>query len=108
MAHRRSLKIFNFYCSGIWPIPSSLHFHTIVSSIGKILEITGYKVFIDDGLGTHRDRGTLLEHSDLVKNTLLKAGFVVNENKSVWTPTQFTTWLGVEINLGNGIFKTRN
>ena len=40
--------------------------------------------------------------SQLVKNTLSNAGFVVNEAKSTWAPTQKLQWLGFTIDLEHG------
>ena len=40
--------------------------------------------------------------SQWVKSTLSKAGFVVNEAKSTWAPTQKLQWLGFTIDLEHG------
>ena len=38
-----------------------------------------------------------------MKDTLIKAGFVINHGKSVWEPTKIITWLGVTIDTKNHI-----
>ena len=49
------------------------------------------------------DRETrALEASAVVKSTLECAGFVVNDKKSVWTPTQRLQWLGFVVDLLKG------
>ena len=42
--------------------------------------------------------------SNILKNELGNAGFVSNEEKSVWAPCQTIIWLGIVCNSGNGTF----
>ena len=52
--------------------------------------------FLDDGLGTATSLDVATQEATLVRNTLLAAGFLINEEKSVWSPTRTITWLGVQ------------
>ncbi len=55
-------------------------------------------VYLDDGLGAGRNLLSARSNSLTVHSVLLKAGFIINESKSVWDPVQETTWLGYTIN----------
>ena len=59
-------------------------------------------VYLDDGLSFSDNFEQALIHSERVKNDLYRAGFVANEEKSTWLPTQILTWLGTSINLNEG------
>ena len=64
--------------------------------------------FLDDGLGVGPDKTGLLNDSQFVRTSLQDAGFVVNEEKSIWQPTQNLVWLGFELNTALGIFRVSN
>ena len=55
-------------------------------------------VFLDDGLGGGPTQRQAKIHSFTVHSNLLKCGFLINEDKSQWTPLQETIWLGYVIN----------
>ena len=55
-------------------------------------------VFLDDGLGAAADYINAKISSLAVHSDLLKSGFVPNEEKSIWDPSQVITWLGTVIN----------
>ena len=57
--------------------------------------------FIDDGAGFEKDFETAKKKSEFIKASLQSSGFVINEDKSIWVPTQEITWLGVKINLSS-------
>ena len=59
-------------------------------------------VYPDDGLGAASGSAGALAASELVCDTLNRAGFVINEDKSIWEPTQRLQWLGFVIDLANG------
>jgi len=61
--------------------------------------------FLDDGLGTEPNKEKAINSSRIVYETLIKAGFVPNAQKSIWEPTKVLTWLGIEINLNLGVLK---
>ena len=52
--------------------------------------------YLDDGLGASQPSSLAVEHSTKVRNTLLASGFVINEEKSIWVPTQTISWLGLD------------
>ena len=53
-----------------------------------------YSCFLDDGLGVAADYTKARISSLSVHADLLKSGFVPNEEKSLWEPTQVITWFG--------------
>ena len=55
-------------------------------------------VYLDDGLGAAPDRNKAKIASFQVHADLLKSGFLPNETKCVWEPTQVITWLGAVLN----------
>jgi len=61
--------------------------------------------FLDDGLGVGKDFAQASKESKFVKESLFKSGFVVNEEKSVWCPTQKLSWLGIEVDLASNKFE---
>lgn len=52
-------------------------------------------LYLDDGWGINGDYNSCLNDVKLVKETLIKAGFLINEEKSVWNPCTCLTWLGI-------------
>ena len=56
-------------------------------------------VFLDDGLGF----GELLQEakyfSAMVRDDIIKSGFVPNVQKSIWKPSQSMEWIGYDIDL---------
>jgi hypothetical protein len=53
---------------------------------------------LDDGLGAAADRNKAKIASLQVHADLLKSGFLPNEAKCVWEPTQVITWFGAVLN----------
>lgn len=49
-------------------------------------------VFLDDGLGMNNDYQKALKDSFFVKDSLTKAGFIINEEKSIWEPQTALEW----------------
>ena len=60
--------------------------------------------FLDHGLGVASSYKMTLFHSNFVKKSLQNAGFIINEEKSVWKPSQTLIWLGIRINLKSGFY----
>ena len=52
-------------------------------------------LYLDDGFGTCLDENQCIEESKFVKKSLTDAGFLINEEKSVFTPVQSLEWLGI-------------
>ena len=59
-------------------------------------------VYLDDGIGAAKNREIACEASECVKDTLVKAGFVINFEKSHWDPLSQARWLGFLIDLNKG------
>ena len=55
-------------------------------------------IFLDDGWGTVQDREECRATALAIRNDLGSAGFIVNDEKSVWEPTQVLNWLGITWN----------
>lgn len=62
-------------------------------------------LFLDDGAGTNTNYDSCFSHAQLVKADLESAGFVINREKSIWTPCQGLVWLGLYWNLMKGVLE---
>ena len=51
-------------------------------------------VFFDDGMGAGGSYNETREHSSLVKDSLIQAGYIPNVQKSSWEPVKVLCWLG--------------
>ncbi len=54
-------------------------------------------VYLDDGIIIANSEFVAKQHSMVVKDTLVKSGFVANSEKSVWEPTKQLTWIGISM-----------
>ena len=54
-------------------------------------------VYLDDGWGTEKDSQVCSIVADAVRTDLSKAGFVTNEDKSVWIPCQRLDQLSIAL-----------
>ena len=59
-------------------------------------------VYLDDGLGAAAGAEAATRDSQMVRNTLERAGFVVHPVKSIWNSVQHLIWLGLEVDLEAG------
>ena len=82
-------------------------FTKVVRPLVKYWRFNSIKIacFLDDGLGIGNTFERALEDSTFVLNSLTKAGFIINSEKSVWQPTKVLTWLGIEVDLNNDTLK---
>ncbi|XP_033761087.1 uncharacterized protein LOC117342901 [Pecten maximus] len=62
-------------------------------------------MYLDDGLGTHRDETVCASISSQVKNDLILSGFVPKPEKSTWLPVRQLVFLGNYIDTVLGILK---
>ena len=62
-------------------------------------------IFLDDGWAIVQDRESCRIKARAARADLCNAGFVVNEEKSVWEPTQVLDWLGITWNSALGTLK---
>ena len=60
---------------------------------------------MDDGWAIVQDREICRIKALAVRRDLYNAGFVVNEDKLVWEPTQVLDWLGIIWNSALGTLK---
>ena len=60
-------------------------------------------VYLDDGAGTEKTYSKTFMNSRFVKETLQKAGFVINKEKSEWGQKRII-WLGVEIDFEENFY----
>ena len=61
-------------------------------------------VYLDDGIVAIKGEKRACEESRLVKYELESAGFVLNQEKSLWIPSKSVEWLGFNIDLAIGEF----
>ncbi|XP_045208922.2 uncharacterized protein LOC123560830 [Mercenaria mercenaria] len=63
----------------------------------KYWRSNGIKIimFLDDGWGTNKTYDLTLSDSVFVKKSLIEAGFVINDEKSIWVPAQILEWIGI-------------
>ena len=78
-------------------------FHESVAPFNKALGFFGYQIimYLDDGWASH-DEYTCRLVSKKIQEDLNNAGFVVNNEKSIWEPTDRLEWLGFIWDLGKG------
>ena len=62
-------------------------------------------VFLDDGWAIVQDKEGCLITAQSVRRDLCNVGLVINEEKSVWEPTQVLDWLGITWNSLSGTLK---
>ena len=60
--------------------------------------------FFDDSSGVASSYKMTLFLSNFMKKSLQNAGFIINEEKSVWKPSQNLIWLGIRINLKKSFY----
>lgn len=72
-------------------------FTKLMREIVKYIRLQGIKLvmFLDDGWGTNKNFAQTLADSNFVQTCLSKAGFVLNQDKSIWTPVQTLEWIGL-------------
>lgn len=87
-------------------------FTKVLKPLEKYWRVQGLciAIFLDDGWAIVQDREICRIKARAVRADLCNAGFVVNEDKSVWEPTQVLDWLGITWNaaLGTRIVKIIN
>lgn len=52
-------------------------------------------MYLDDGFGMNVNEQKCIEDAQFVKHSLLDAGFLINEEKSVFSPVKMLEWLGI-------------
>ena len=82
-------------------------FITVVCPLVKFWRFHSIKIacFSGDSLGIEYEFLEACNNSNFVRNTLRAAGFIPSSNKSLWTPCQKITRLGIDIDITNDIIK---
>ena len=62
-------------------------------------------VYLDDGAGVCDTFEKCVDQAKQVKTDLQSAGFIINNDKSVWVPCQCLVWLGLLWNLIKGVLE---
>ena len=80
-------------------------FTKVVRPLVKYWRAKGFYcvVYLDDGLCIERSLHNAKITSPQVQNDLLAAGFIVNQEKSIWIPVQNIEWLGILWDFHNGV-----
>ena len=75
-------------------------FTKVMRRLVKHWRINGIRItcFLDDGLGVVSSYKMILFRLNFVKKSLQNTGFIINEGKSVWKPSQTLIWLEIRIN----------
>ena len=64
-------------------------------------------IFLDDGWAIERDRQVCSSVSKAVKTDVGEAGFITNDEKSIWEPCQRIDWLGLTWDSARGTIEIR-
>ena len=77
--------------------PRLLFSPKLFKAFGKTLETSGIciAIFLDDGWAIERDHQVCSSVAKAVKTDLGQAGFITNDEKTIWEPCQQIDWLGL-------------
>lgn len=67
----------------------------------------GIFVYLDDGAGADQVLNKAIKMSTVVRRDIAASGFIANEEKSQWVPSQLGELLGFIMDLQHGIFGSR-
>ncbi|CAC5365463.1 unnamed protein product [Mytilus coruscus] len=89
-----------FYCVTVLTFGLSTGpyiFSKCLRPLVKYWSKNGIKIvlYLDDGFGMNYDYIECIKDADFVKQSLFNAGFLLNEEKSIFTPVQKLEWLGI-------------
>ena len=90
----------NFYCFTIlaFGLPSSPFIFTkCLRTMVKLWRENSIKIvmFIDDGFGLNKSLQKCQKQSEFVRQSLVQAGFKINNEKSIWEPQKSLEWTGL-------------
>ena len=79
-------------------------FTKVCRPLVKLWRLSGVKIvlYLDDGFSISNSFADCLSNANFVKDSLLKAGFIPNQEKSVWQPTNTCDWLGIVLDTKEG------
>ena len=98
------IRYFSF-CVLPFGLSSAPHLFTkLLKPVSKFWRSQGipFVIFLDDGLGSAVNELLAKIYSLQVNADLARLSFVVNEEKSQWTPVRIIIWLGIVLNTING------
>ena len=89
-----------FYCFTVLPFGISTGpyiFTKCLRPLVKFWRENSVKIvlYLDDGFGMNLDEKQCIEDSRFVRQSLLDAGFLLNEEKSIFKPVKTLEWLGI-------------
>ena len=87
------------------PVISTYTLRCLLSTINARGSIQFIHLLGRDGWAIVEDRESCRIKALAVRRDLYNGGFVVNEDKSVWEPTQVLDWLGITWNSAPGTLK---
>ena len=67
----------------------------------------GIFVYLDDGAGADQVLNKAIKMSTVLRRDIAASGFIANEEKSQWVPSQLGELLGFIMDLQHGIFGSR-
>ena len=90
----------NFYCFTVLPfglLSSPFLFTKCLRTMVKYWRSKAVNIVLnlDDGLGMSLDYDSCFKDSFFIRKSLTEAGFLINVDKSVFTPAQSIEWLGI-------------
>lgn len=82
-------------------------FTKVCRPLVKLWRFHGIKIviYLDDGFSIAETFPACMSNSNFVKSSLIRAGFIPNEEKSVWIPCQICEWLGIILNTREGALR---
>ena len=92
-----------YFCFAVLPFGLSTApyiFTKVCRPLVKLWRLHGIKIvlYLDHGFSTANSHKQCFENFAFVNSSLLKAGFLPDEEKNVWNPTQICEWLGIIFN----------
>ncbi len=79
-------------------------FTKVCRPLVKLWRFSGIKIvmYLDDGFSINNSSSLSSSDANFVQNSLRRAGFMPNEEKSVWQPTNRCEWLGITLDTTEG------
>ena len=95
-----SSNLTTFYVSTVLPFGLSSTPHIFTKTLKPLEKHWRHQgicsaIFLDDGWAIERDRQVCSSVSKAVKTDIGEAGFITNDEKSIWEPCQGIDWLGL-------------
>ena len=100
-------QFYRFTVLPFWLSSAPHIFNKVLKPLVKHWRLNGARIalFLDDGQGIASSRDECASLSKTVKDDLLRAGFVSNDDNSVWEPCQSILWLGILWRSDSGVIE---